>query len=139
MFQQRQFLPLMGPEEHGFQRIQRGSDRLEGLINGLCASKGRRQRVPAAQRPRSGRASPPHPAAPCHSPCPGATEPFSGLVIALRLFSRDQSACEVFPDHAACIAPCSPSPDCQTCPVEGLAPGLAVMQGEEPGGENPQL
>lgn len=40
MFQQRQFLPLMGPEEHGFQRIQRGSDRLESLINGLCASEG---------------------------------------------------------------------------------------------------
>ncbi|EOA93397.1 Limbic system-associated membrane protein [Anas platyrhynchos] len=33
----RQFLPLMGPEERGFQRIQRGSDKLESLINGLPA------------------------------------------------------------------------------------------------------
>lgn len=30
----------MGPEERGFQRIQRGSDSLESLINGLCAGEG---------------------------------------------------------------------------------------------------
>lgn len=40
MFRQRQFLPLMGPEERGFQRIQRGSDKLETLINGLPAAEG---------------------------------------------------------------------------------------------------
>lgn len=40
MFRQRQFLPLMGPEERGFQRIQRGSDKLESLINGLLAGEG---------------------------------------------------------------------------------------------------
>lgn len=62
------------------------------------------------------------------------------MVIGLWLFPTDQSACEVFPDHALCIAPCSSSPDCQTnCPVECLAPGLAVMPGEEPGGDDPEL
>lgn len=30
----------MGPEERGFQRIQRGSDKLESLINGLPAGEG---------------------------------------------------------------------------------------------------
>lgn len=40
MFWQRQFLPLMGPEEHSFQRIQCGSDKLESLINGISAGKG---------------------------------------------------------------------------------------------------
>lgn len=35
--------------------------------------------------------------------------------------------------HVRSFQACSCSSDCQTCPVECLAPGLAVVHGEQPG------
>lgn len=142
MFWQRQFLPLMGPEERSFQRIQHGSDRLESLINGFSAGEGLGGRecqqpggkaeiaLPSHQPPRR-RASLPHP--------PLGHKTGWRCPRGLQLFPREQPTHKVFKIYAPCITLCSSSPTSQTCPVGCLAPSLAVMSGEETGVGNPRL
>jgi len=150
MFRQRQFLLLMGPEERGFQRIQRGSDRLESFINGLSAGRGgeagsaagRRCGCPTMARQPPGsaaRAPPGHGSQPAS--LPSSPRAWNGAVTPPGSSASSEGPGSTQDLLSLCSLCRTPRfhPDSQTHPMVGLAPGLAVVSGEEPGASSPWL